>query len=134
MLRVLGEGLSLRVDVAREGAMKITAYDFGRVDIEGKAYTSDVIIMPGKVKSDWWRKEGHRLRIEDLGDVVEAEPELLVVGTGYYGRMAIPAETRDYLESKGIKVHAARTGEAVQEFNRRRQEGWRIVAALHLTC
>lgn len=114
--------------------MKVQTYDFGKINIEGKTYTSDVIILPEAVKDSWWRKEGHRLQIEDLTDVVEAKPDVVVIGTGYYGRMAVPAETKSFLESKGIEVRAVETSKAVKEFNKLQQQMGRIVAALHLTC
>ena len=114
--------------------MEVNDYDFGRIDVEGQTYTSDVIIYPDRVRDSWWRKEGHRLHIEDLDEVVEARPDVLVVGTGYYGNMVVPGETKDYLESNGIEIKACRTGDAVKEFNRLQRKYARIVAALHLTC
>ena len=114
--------------------MKVTDYQFGRITIDDKVYTQDVIISPNTVKSSWWRKEGHRLHIEDLGDIEKAHPDLLVVGTGFYGRMVVPETTRQYLEAKGIKVHAVRTTDAVKRFNELKKDYARIVAALHLTC
>ena len=114
--------------------MRIEAYDFGKIDIAGKRYTSDVIISPERIKDAWWRKAGHRLDIEDLDDVVMAKPDVLVVGRGYYGRMVVPDETRAFLETQGIEVRAMRTCEAVDEFNRLQRKYARIVAALHLTC
>lgn len=114
--------------------MKVRAYDFGKIDVEGKTYTSDVIIAPEEVHAAWWRKEGHKLQIEDLADIIEARPEVLVVGTGYYGRMSIPSQTKSYIESKGIELRAAKTSEAVKEFNNLQKGIGRVVAALHLTC
>jgi hypothetical protein len=46
--------------------MMITSYDFGHIIIDGKRYTSDLIVFPDRVKVGWWRKEGHRLQLEDL--------------------------------------------------------------------
>ena len=40
-----------------------------------------------KERNDWWRAEGHRLTLADLGDVLDELPERLVVGTGANGRM-----------------------------------------------
>ena len=45
--------------------MKIDSYSFGRIVINGKTYTSDVIIFPDKVDASWWRKEGHLLQLAD---------------------------------------------------------------------
>jgi hypothetical protein len=114
--------------------MTIAAYQFGRIDIDGRVYSSDVIITPERVVDAWWRKQGHSLAIEDLEDVVAAKPDILVVGTGYFGRMTVSEETRRYLEAQGIRVHAARTRQAVKDFNQFQAQHARVVAALHLTC
>jgi len=113
--------------------MKIEHYSFGKVTIDRKTYTSDVIIYPGKVDSSWWRKEGHSLHIADLTEVINAKPEVLVVGTGYSGLMVVPEETISYLNSKGIEVHFARTEKAVELFNTLQKQK-KVIAALHLTC
>ncbi len=114
--------------------VKISAYRFGSIEIEGKTYTSDVIISRHHVKDSWWRQEGHRLAIADLDEVISDQLEVLVVGTGDYGRMKVPVETRKYLESRGIGFFCLPTRDAVKEFNRLQQKYARIVAALHLTC
>lgn len=114
--------------------MRIETYDFGRIRIDGKTYTSDVIILPQKVRDSWWRTEGHRLLVDDLADVISARPDVLVIGTGYYGNMAVPTATKSFLEAKGIEVHTAKTAEAVREFNELQKNIANVVAALHLTC
>ena len=114
--------------------MRIRAYRFGSIDVDGQGYTSDVIITPERVVDTWWRREGHKLLVADLTDVVAAKPDIVVVGTGYFGRMAISQDARDHLESRGIHVRVARTRQAVQEFNQLQDRRSRVVAALHLTC
>jgi hypothetical protein len=113
--------------------MKIGHYSFGRIVIDGKTYTSDVIVYPGRVDASWWRKEGHNLHSEDLKEVMNAKPEVLIVGTGASGVMKVPKETISHLESKGIEVHVAQTEDAVELFNRL-QTDRKVIAALHLTC
>jgi hypothetical protein len=114
--------------------MKITGYDFGRIVLNDKTFTSDVIIMPDRVIGNWRRRQGHSLLIDDLDAVVQAKPDVLVVGTGYYGRMQIPDDTRHYLETQGIDLKSLDTRAAVTEFNRLQKEYACIVAALHLSC
>jgi len=113
--------------------MKIDHYSFGSITIDGRRYTSDVIIYPDRVDSSWWRKEGHNLHIADLKDVINAKPEILVVGTGSPGLMKVPKETISHLESKGIEVHVALTAKAVEIFNKL-QSDKKVIAAVHLTC
>ena len=113
--------------------MKIEHYSFGSITINGRTYTSDVIIYPDRVNASWWRKEGHNLNIVDLTDVLNAKPDVLLVGTGSSGLMKVPKETLSYLESKGIKVHVSLTAQSVDLFNKLQSEK-KVIAAFHLTC
>ncbi len=113
--------------------MKIDSYSFGRIVIDGKTYTSDVIIYPGRVDASWWRKEGHLLQLADLDEVLQAKPQVLVIGTGYSGVMRVPRETIDGITRHGIEVKAERTSRAVEEYNELRGRKT-VIAALHITC
>jgi hypothetical protein len=113
--------------------MKIEHYSFGRITIDGKDYSSDVIIYPDKIDPSWWRKEGHRLHIDDLKNILESKPEVLIVGTGAYGTMVVPKETEEYLKKKGIKLIADNTKSACNSFDKLSGSA-KVIAALHLTC
>jgi len=112
--------------------MKIESYSFGRMVINGRTYTSDLIIVGDEVFPNWWRKEGHCLRPEDLKTVVDSKPDVLVIGTGAHGIMSLPAETIKYLEEAGIEVICQPTGQAVETFNQITDR--KKAAAFHLTC
>ena len=114
--------------------MPIDDYSFGQIRVAGRPYEADVIIFPDHVQERWWRREGHRLETQDLDTVLANRPELLVIGTGYYGRMLVPQQTLESLQTAGIQVKAYKTSDAVAEFNRVQRVCPRIVAALHLTC
>jgi hypothetical protein len=120
--------------VARMSHMKITYYEFGHVGIDGRDYDADVIVTADGVRANWWRKQGHRLAIEDLELALAANPEVVVIGSGYFGRMQVPEAVRAYLVGRGIQVEVEKTSRAVERFNALQQESARIVAALHLTC
>jgi hypothetical protein len=113
--------------------MRIEHYSFGSITIEGKVYTSDMIIYPDRVDASWWRKEGHYLQKADLADIVAAKPELLIVGTGAHGVMAVPESTIAFLESHHINVLVEKTDNAVELFNNQ-PKSKKVIAALHLTC
>lgn len=113
--------------------MYINDYQFGRITIEGEAYTQDVVIYPDRVQVAWRRADGHRLSPGDLNDVLEEKPETLIIGTGWSGGMKVPPETEDWLRSQGIKVYTKRTADAVKLYNSS-PELRKTVAALHLTC
>ena len=114
--------------------MHIGTYRFGKIDIDGRSYRSDVIITPEGVIDRWWRKDGHDLAVGDLADIIAAKPDILVVGTGYFGQMSLSEEARRYLGAQGIHVRESRTRQAVADFNQLKTQRARVVAALHLTC
>jgi hypothetical protein len=111
----------------------IESYRFGRIVVDGKSYTSDVIIYPDRVQANWWRRQGHCLAPEDLKGVVTEGAETLIVGTGSSALMRVPPETRQYLTCKGFEVIVQNTHDACQTYNHLSEQG-RVIAALHLTC
>ncbi|MFW6308932.1 MAG: Mth938-like domain-containing protein [bacterium] len=113
--------------------MRIENYSFGKIIINGQEYTSDVIIYPQRVDSSWWRKEGHLLHKDDLQEVLDENPRLLIIGTGKNGMMKVPGELKQELEDAGINVKVARTNKAVTIYNNL-ETTTDTVAALHLTC
>ncbi len=111
----------------------IDSYRFGLVVINGKKYTSDVIIFPGRVRSGWRRQTGHELCLEDIAEVLTENPEVLMVGTGESGLMRVLPETKQSTEARGIKLIVETTDKACQTYNQL-CHSQRVVAALHLTC
>lgn len=111
----------------------IDSYSFGRMVIDGQAYTSDLIIYPDHIAHSWWRKSGHKLCVEDIEDVFKLEPEVLVIGTGFAGLMKVDKEVEKYAQSKGMALIVDRTKNAVQKFNEISAKN-KTVAAFHLTC
>jgi hypothetical protein len=114
-------------------APEIQSYRFGRMVVDGESHTRDLILLPERVVTNWWRKDGHRLDVDDLQEVLSATPDVLVVGTGAYGLMKVLPETRQAIEDAGIRLQVARTGEAWQTYNDLR-ENRPTAGAFHLTC
>ena len=111
----------------------IDSYGFGRIVIDGESYSSDVVIYPNRVDGNWWRKEGHSLHIEDLSEIVEESPEVLVLGTGDPGLLKVRPEADALLRSKGIELIAEPTKRACERYNELSKTK-KVIAALHLTC
>jgi hypothetical protein len=108
--------------------------EFGTIQIDGKIYTTDIILYPdGRVSDHWWRRHGHRLAFEDIETLITSEPEIIVIGTGVYGRMLPEPGLEKTLTDRGIELVLAPTGEAVSHFNRL-QSSRKIGAGFHLTC
>lgn len=113
--------------------MVIESYSFGSIVINGQKYSSDVIIFPERVKGSWWRKRGHSLCREDIGEALAERPDILIIGTGDSGLMQVPGELEEYINSQGIELMVKRTAEASRIYNELSSLR-KVVAALHLTC
>lgn len=114
--------------------MRIEDYRFGSIRINGQTYRNDVKIINDSVKPDWWRKTGHLVRREDLSDLLETGPEIVVLGKGSPGQMVPETGLAEELEKEGIRLIARPTADAVAEFNRLREENRHVAAGFHLTC
>ena len=110
-------------------------YSFGHLEWEGEAYRKDLIILPDRIICPWKREHGHHLSMADLEEVREAEPRLLVIGTGAYGAMEVPDKVLEKLAKRGIDAEFMPTEKAVKRFVEvRDKKGKKVAAALHLTC
>jgi hypothetical protein len=122
-------------NIAHGGAVvNVESYSFGSIIIDGKTYDSDVIIYPDRVNARWWRREGHSLCVKDLKDALQPCPDVIVVGTGFYGVMRVPKETKESITSLGVELIVQKTGDAYKIFNQLVSSGKRVVGAFHLTC
>ena len=114
--------------------MKIEKYRFGLMVVDGEEFTADLKIFPERIVKNWWRKEGHKLYLEDIQDIISYRPEVLVVGTGAYGFMKVQREVEEKLKELGVHLIAEKTSRAAEIFNQLVEEGKKVCGAFHLTC
>ena len=114
--------------------MMIENFSFGRITVDGITYTDDIKIIQGKVKPTWWRKSGHRVEVEDIRDIIEAKPSILVLGKGKPGMMKSTPSLCEFLKQNHIELIEEKTSKAINTFNRLFKEGANVCAGFHLTC
>lgn len=126
--------------------MRIDSYSFGNMVIDGRAYTSDLIIYPdGRIQDSWWREAGHSLCMNDIADLVASKPEIIIAGTGANGLLTPEPELEDLLCQKGIEFRVLPTDQAVTLYNdtcgtrppalpHGRERAGNTAACFHLTC
>lgn len=113
--------------------MNISSYSFGSIVIESKTYHHDIIINPDESVHQWQRRQGHLLQNGDLDGLLCQKPDLLIVGTGFWGGMKISEEVQKTLESSGIEARYLKSAAAVELFNHSSSTR-KIALAIHLTC
>ena len=102
--------------------------------VQGTKYYQDLKIIQGRVKGSWWRREGHRLDVVDIKDILSAKPKVLVIGTGYAGNMRVPMSVRSLIEDRDIQLITEKTSKATKTFNHLSKQGKDVAGAFHLTC
>ena len=115
---------------------RIKSYDFGKMFIDGETHTRDLIITPKGIIGNWWRKEGHRLQLDDIKHYVpeDLDYDAVVIGTGYYGYMVVDKDVIEYFENKGVEVYVLDTRKAVKKYNELVDKGKKVLGLFHLTC
>ena len=115
-------------------SLRIDRCSFGSIVINGKEYTSDLIIYPdGHVMDSWCRKTGHKLSIDDIGGLIESEPEVIIVGTGVSGLVRPEKELEKMLSEKDIGFIPAPNQKAIELYNELISKK-RVGACFHLAC
>lgn len=112
----------------------LSDYSFGKISYNGVLYTSDFKIIRGEIVPNWIRKKGHVTDIEDIMDILDAKPDIIVIGKGYFGLMSASKNLRSYLKEQHIDLIEEKTSKALQTFNKILQEKMNGACGFHLTC
>jgi hypothetical protein len=111
---------------------RLEDYSFGRLTVDGEEHTRDLIVLPDRIVSNWWRREGHSLAMEDLDEVLDELPGRLVLGVGAHSQLRPDPAVITELERRGVQVECLPTGAAVRRYVELDERD--TAAALHLTC
>ncbi len=113
----------------------IEKYSFGTMVINGKSYTSDLLISSSSgIHPSWWRKQGHRVEVEDIETVLDDDTTQVLLGQGQPGRMIASDRLKTYLAARKIQLIEEPTPAAVQRVNALLSTNEHFVAGFHLTC
>jgi hypothetical protein len=74
------------------------------------------------------------VEVKDVQDLLEADAEICIFGTGAYGSMRVSESVRSDLKDRGVEVVTEQTESACHTYNRLLDSGRKVVAGLHLTC
>jgi hypothetical protein len=130
------EGASLAV--MGESSPQVVDDGWGIVDVSGLGRFRDVKLWPGGGRAWDWRETGtdHRPGIlcEDVTELVDHEPDLVVLSRGREGRLGVSPETLSLLATRGVPVVLEKTEAALATYNRLAAEGRRVAGLFHTTC
>ena len=110
----------------------IDDYGFGWYIIDGKRYEYDITIIDGVVGT--WQREGHVMKKENVVPLINAKPEVIVIGDGADGCVEVKEEVIKAITDSGIDIIVERTRDACNTFNRLKKQGKNVAAIFHATC
>ncbi len=111
----------------------IDSYSFGNIVVDGNRFKKDIIIFPDRIIPEWRRKTGHLLIDDDIKEIMEYSPEVLIIGTGANGLMKVDDDIKNKIGGRGIELIIKKTAAAVEDYNRIFKIK-KTICALHLTC
>jgi len=114
---------------------------FGMIKFDGKDYSHDIVIHTDGIvekrnKNLSRRKYGtsHILSAGEITDLLDEDPKILIVGRGQSGMLKIGKDTAELLYTKNVKLVDSPTPEAIEEFNKLKDQGKKLAAIIHITC
>ncbi|MFH1591890.1 MAG: MTH938/NDUFAF3 family protein [Candidatus Woesearchaeota archaeon] len=111
----------------------INEHKFGSFVISGRSYLGDIKIIDGKVHY-WEDRKKHTVNFDDVNDLLESGPEVIIVGTGNSGYLEMPAEIKDIILGRRIKLFVDVNVNAVKKYNEAVSMGGKVAALFHATC
>jgi hypothetical protein len=116
--------------------MRIDAFSFGTIRVDGVTYDHDIVIDRGQVRKR--RKKASKKFREDYGHTpLSVEEDIpwtcrrLIIGTGAYGSLPVMREVTREADQRKIELTILPTAQAIKEFEKRPDA---TNAILHVTC
>ena len=111
---------------------------FGSMVVEGKKYRRYVLIfVDGTVKR---RKGGflifgsHKIKKQELEELSQGHPEIIIVGTGTNGAAHIAPGAESWAKGKNLSLLIQPSYDAVAKINELAKQKKKIAALIHITC
>jgi uncharacterized protein len=108
---------------------RVQGYEPGRILIDGRSYRSGLILTPERIVDGWGPVDPAQLSQDDVAELVELAPQVIVIGTGQRQVFPAPAVYAGAVR-RGVGVEIMDTGAACRTYNILMAEGRRIVAGL----
>lgn len=112
-----------------DGRNTFTGYGAGYVEVNGKRYSSSLVVSGDRLVVDWPAGSVDALAADHLAAILELKPEVAILGTGSAFRFPDPARLAPLHQAR-IGVEVMDTPAACRTYNILLAEGRGVVAAL----
>lgn len=111
---------------------------FGSIVVEGKKYRRDILLFAdGRVKK---RKGGflkfgsHKIKKQELEELSQGQPEIIIVGTRTSGAAHVAPEAESWAKGKNLSLLVQPSYDAVTRLNELVEQKKEVAALMHITC
>jgi len=116
--------------------MKTFAWSsLGKVKYGGEVYYGDIIVSSFQEVFPRQTDEEHTLTRSEVERSIDDGTKILMVGTGEYGVLKVPAEVKEYCKKNKIKLVVGPTREIIEKYNKKMRRRGRkpgITVILHV--
>jgi hypothetical protein len=117
---------------------KISGLEFGSIEINGKKYGYDVVVLPdGTVKEREASKAAfgdHAIKKTEIEELAKAKPDSIVVGTGTMGMARVSPDAEAYARQAKLNLVVLPSSDAIDKVNQLVDKGKPVAALIHITC
>lgn len=108
---------------------RIEAYDAESLTIGGRRYHRALALSAERLVADWGPDRPEALQAAHIAELLETDPQLILLGTGQVQRL-LPLELQAPALTRGIGIEVMSTPAACRTYNILHAEGRRVVAGL----
>lgn len=119
----------MQLDLEKNSGIFIRSFRPGELRIGDSTMNRPVILTPREILADWSPPAIDALSITDFGRALEADPEVILFGSGTKQTFPPTRLVTDIMR-RGIGFESMDTAAACRTFNVLAAEGRRVVAAL----
>ena len=129
---------SLSEERRQDFVARIDKLSYGSIVINGKKHMRDVLIFADgtvrKRKGSFLVLGSHNIRKEEIEQLAQAEPEVMVIGTGTHGNARLASDIKDWARESNLILIVQPSYEAIIKLNELTEQGKKVAALIHITC
>jgi len=111
----------------------INEFKYGFFKVDKKDHYGDIKLIDGGVKQ-WSTREGFKISVEDIKDILKTKPEMVLIGTGASGLLKISEGVEMEIRGRKVRLQKGKTMDMCELYNKLEKEGKKVNALLCATC
>ena len=85
-------------------------------------------------KRGFWRLGSHSIKKEEVMELIEASPDMVIIGTGAMSRAKLTPDAESALREAKVELIVLPSKESVERWNEQVGLSRRVAALIHITC